>query len=220
VLGSALSSVLRSKALSDLLGLVSTQAPLLGLSKIVPPSTSILDVHSRLDFQSPGRLWLRLAVATGKSCSAFVVSHHFDGFLRRGGRGFVAPRCRSWDSSCFCFPFGSFDLSGFSFHDASPFEAFPSTAAILTLVWIPTLVSFTFQGKCDFRVFFRCASPLFSLRVAALGDSRLPWVFPCLMVFVSIPSRVRANVDFRKVKANFCSEGGALRKRRSVHSGV
>jgi hypothetical protein len=49
---------------------------------------------------------LRPAFARGRSRSVFAVSHRLDGFLRRARRGFVAPRSRSWGSSCSGSSFG------------------------------------------------------------------------------------------------------------------
>jgi len=42
-----------------------------------------------------------------RSCSIPVVSHHLDGFLLVHNCGFIAPRYRSWGSSCFPRPASS-----------------------------------------------------------------------------------------------------------------
>jgi hypothetical protein len=73
---------------------------------------------------------LRPAVATGRSCSVFAVSHRTDGLLRLDSRGFVAPRCRLWGSPCSGFFHSTSRSQKSTFHDASPFEAFSSPAAI------------------------------------------------------------------------------------------
>jgi hypothetical protein len=53
-----------------------------------------------------------LSLPGDRSRSAFVVSHHLDGFLRRASCGFVAPRSRSWGSPRFWFLRDSFSLRG------------------------------------------------------------------------------------------------------------
>jgi hypothetical protein len=68
-----------------------------------------------------------LSLPGDRSRSAFVVSHHLDGFLRRASCGFVAPRSRSWGSSR-CGPLlrvaeATWRLG--TFRGAPPFEASP-----------------------------------------------------------------------------------------------
>jgi hypothetical protein len=57
----------------------------------VHPSTDKSDVRPL-----PGASSLRPCAATRLTCSARVVSHHLDGFLRSSGHGFVAPRSQPW----------------------------------------------------------------------------------------------------------------------------
>jgi hypothetical protein len=80
----------------------------MGFPKIAPPSGWALVVYSGSDC-----LGLRLGfprfsspLPKDESCSVFVVSHHLGGLLRRESRGFVAPRSRSWGSSCCGFDVG------------------------------------------------------------------------------------------------------------------
>jgi hypothetical protein len=68
-------------------------------------------------------------------------------------------------------------------HDAGPFEAFPSPAAIRSLR-IPTLSPFAIQGWSDLGVFFRWSSPLPSVSVSRPERPMLPWVCPCRTPFV------------------------------------
>jgi hypothetical protein len=70
-----------------------SRLPLLVSSKIAPPSTSTLCVHSRL----PGARQLPHCRAR----SALAVSHDSDGLLHTELCGFVAPRYRPWGSPGF-----------------------------------------------------------------------------------------------------------------------
>lgn len=70
-----------------------SRAPSTGFFKDRPSVDIAAGVHSH----RPGGL-LRPGAATHRTRSAFVVSHHLDGFLHRRRRGLVASHCRPWGS--------------------------------------------------------------------------------------------------------------------------
>jgi hypothetical protein len=114
------------------------QAPYLGIPKIVPPSDGIRGVHSHDSHGCP-RDSFRPAFAKGRSRSVFEVSHLLDGLHHRESCGFVAPRCRSWDSRVATSE--SYETKDFL--DARPFGVLPSTTAFLSLRNLPSCHSFT-----------------------------------------------------------------------------
>jgi len=124
---SARQSAVRSTAHSDVPCLVSTRRLSWGFQRSsLHRRGSVKSTPARYRLASAS--WLRPTFAEGRSRSVFVVSHHLDGFLRHGTCGFVAPRCRSWDSPC------SDHLSDLTAratitHDAPPFGVFPSPSA-------------------------------------------------------------------------------------------
>jgi hypothetical protein len=72
--------------------------------RAAPPPTHRRRVHSRCASRRskpPATHTLGPTMPPVDSCSALVVSHHRDGFLRVVDRGLVASRCRSWGSPRF-----------------------------------------------------------------------------------------------------------------------
>jgi hypothetical protein len=69
-------------------------------NRLLRPSIDTLSgVHSAASRLPVLRFGSGLPASTSRS--VLVVSHHLDGLLRFESRGFVAPRCQSWDSSRF-----------------------------------------------------------------------------------------------------------------------
>lgn len=101
--------------------------PLMGFS-MRPSVVLFVRVHSSSPFGSP-----RSTGATCETRSAFVVSHHLDGFLRARMGRFVAPCLRPWGSSSFALRV-PFRVQPALLIDALPFRGFPSPTAV-PLAW-------------------------------------------------------------------------------------
>lgn len=148
------------------------QAPYLGIPKIVPPSDEIRGVHSHDSHGCP-RDSFRPAYAKGRSRSVFEVSHLLDGLHHRESCGFVAPRCRSWDSpSC--------DLEILRNQGLPRRSTLRSVALDDSVPVSPesALLPFVHQGKRGYKAFRRRTSPLRRWSVAEPPCPILPWVFP------------------------------------------
>jgi hypothetical protein len=111
----------------------------LGIPKDHP--STVQSTKRPLQRQLPKKKSLRREAATPPTRAIHAVSHDHDGFLRLVPRRFVAPCCRPWGSLRFTHPPpGSLHrrerrpqgpAGGCPPRSAEPFEAFPSTAALI-----------------------------------------------------------------------------------------
>jgi hypothetical protein len=169
---------------------VSKDCPSIGLGARRPlllGSTSALaSVPPRFGPLSPG----------SRSCSAFVVSHHLDGFLRRASCGFVAPRSRSWGSPrCGLAGSGAEAPSRLrpsatlhpskSLHARSGPPCLHGSPGRLPSCRSPVLLSLSSEAGSTPGFFSTGRVHGFSIGLSASGPVQLPWVSSPLALRIS-----------------------------------
>lgn len=166
----------------------------MGFSKSAPLSTSAHSVHSGSPENdlSVFRTCFGLTRPAFRSCSAFVVSHHLDGFLRCIPCRFVAPCCQIRGSPC-CTLSRTFTEMKTRDTATARYPSKPDLVSSLFPGFLPEIspfLPFPIQGWCDYKGLFRWTSSKRAIAVADNDVSLLPWVFfyaDSTLFFVSMP---------------------------------
>jgi hypothetical protein len=167
-------------------GVLFTGLLLQGCPKIAPPSFTGSGVHSHTPLGA-----LRPDGATRPTRSAFVVSHHPDGFRLHNPRRLVASCCRPWGSSGFSPRLRDREVRDLP-SDASPFRAFPSRVAVpcVTAGLFPLAVI-----GCDTDSTSRLCSTRESVAFLAVADQPRSWLSWASLPGASQPSSSLHGVD-------------------------